>query len=322
MQLRLSTTLALGLLGGASSSSSATTCPGSIDVSIDGAATPFAIVRNNHSAPGGTFFYSSPVDVDEAANVVSPGMYDAVLDGKRNGGRAYLATSCEDGAYDHAEYAALPLLDKTFSYTVDLSAAGCGCNAALYLVSMAQNTEPSTCDDYYCDANAVCGVRCSEIDIQEGNAYSWHTTAHVAADGDGVGGGYGGGGDGWSGPRDFTAAEYSPGGSLIDTSRPFGVNTSFPTSSGGDLAAIKTTLAQDGRAIDMSIDAYSYSGANGFDALTASLAAGMTPVVSYWCSTDMLWMDGTGQDGLGPCAVDTPADCGDSVTFSAMSISA
>ena len=68
---------------------------------------------------------------------------------------------CSEGAYNHSEYAALQLLDKTLSFVVDLSAAGCGCNAAFYLVSMAQNTQPGTCDnDYYCDANAVCDVRC------------------------------------------------------------------------------------------------------------------------------------------------------------------
>ena len=76
--------------------------------------------------------------------------------GARQSGRAYLSSSCgPPGSYDHSSYAKFNLLGKRFSYTVDLSAADCGCNAALYLVSMAQNDQPSLCDDYYCDANSV-----------------------------------------------------------------------------------------------------------------------------------------------------------------------
>eukprot|EP00425_Heterocapsa_triquetra_P002507 CAMPEP_0195052460 /NCGR_PEP_ID=MMETSP0448-20130528/1801_1 /TAXON_ID=66468 /ORGANISM="Heterocapsa triquestra, Strain CCMP 448" /LENGTH=86 /DNA_ID=CAMNT_0040081609 /DNA_START=13 /DNA_END=269 /DNA_ORIENTATION=- len=84
-------------------------------------------------------------------------------------------------------------------YSVNVHGAGCGCNAAMYLVSMRQNTEKSTCGDYYCDANSVCGIPCAEIDIQEANMYAWHSTLHSSTDKSGVGSGEGGGGDGWSG---------------------------------------------------------------------------------------------------------------------------
>ena len=60
------------------------------------------------------------------------------------------------------------MLGREISFTIDLSAAECGCNAAVYLVSMKQNKEPGTCDgDFYCDGAAVCGTTCAEIDLIE-----------------------------------------------------------------------------------------------------------------------------------------------------------
>merc|ERR1719335_961100 len=104
----------------------------------------------------------------------------------------------------------MKLLGKRFSYTTDMSGAGCGCNAALYLTSLPQSSSASDCGDYYCDANNVCGESCAEIDIQEANQYAWHSTLHTSQDHSGVGKGYGGGGKFWSGPRDWTDEEYSP----------------------------------------------------------------------------------------------------------------
>jgi hypothetical protein len=51
------------------------------------------------------------------------------------------------------------LLGKTLSYTVDLSQVACGCNAALYTVTMpAYNKNgipiPTINGDYYCESQA------------------------------------------------------------------------------------------------------------------------------------------------------------------------
>ena len=45
---------------------------------------------------------------------------------------------------------------------IDLSGSGCGCNAALYLASVPQNDDKTSCDDFFCDANAICGAACDE----------------------------------------------------------------------------------------------------------------------------------------------------------------
>jgi len=44
-------------------------------------------------------------------------------------------------------------------------------------------------------------------------------------------------------------------------------------------------------------------------------------VMSYWSANDMLWMDGVGSDGAGPCPKDDAAACAESVHFSNFSIS-
>lgn len=46
--------------------------------------------------------------------------------------------------------------------------------------------------DYYCDANAVCGVRCAELDLVEANKHAFRATAHRSNDGEGHGSGLGG----------------------------------------------------------------------------------------------------------------------------------
>jgi len=226
--------------------------------------------------------------------------------------RAYFADSCEAGRFDNTQYLALNLLAKTFRYTVDLNGAGCGCNAALYLTSMYQNMNKSTCGDYYCDANAVCGVRCAEIDIQEANLYSWHSTLHAAADNSGLGEGIGGGGSMWNGPRDISKSDYGPGARCVDTNWPFAVATSFPVDASGDLSSMDVVLSQQGSPCNLTM---SVGGYKGMQELSEALRAGMTPIVSYWSSNNMLWLDGPGKDHRGPCPTDNATKCSDHVKF-------
>jgi len=247
----------------------------------------------------------------------SPARADVLVRGGREvapamGGRAYFAEACTAGTYNHSQYLALDLRGKTLRYTTDVSSLGCGCNAALYLTSMRQNPHASECSDFYCDANNVCGQSCAEIDIQEGNRFAWHSTLHTQADHSGLGMGLGGGGWGWSGPRDWASWQYGPGAACVDTTKPFEVAVSFPLSESGELAAMQVVLSQEGHSCPPSV---SIGGYGGMPELSAALEAGMTPIVSYWSSDDMLWMDGKGSDNQGPCAVDQPQACGDEARF-------
>ena len=75
-------------------------------------------------------------------------------------------------------------------FTVDVSSIGCGCTAALYLVSASPMTSNCT-SAAYCDANFVDGCGCEEIDLFEGNLYDLRVAVHAcdgtkgACDGDG-----------------------------------------------------------------------------------------------------------------------------------------
>ena len=181
-------------------------------------------------------------------------------------GRHYFGDSC--GPLPSA-YTAWNLLGHRFSFTVDLSATGCGCNLAVYTAAMQQNTEEGTCYGgsnglYYCDANSVCGVRCDEIDIMEANHRAFHSVAHQYWDG-------GGRGNGFGGSHGNPGSTYGPSGSVIDTARPFRVHTTFHTSGAngnGQLSSITTALVQEGRRTEWSMAPSWYLG--GLDASKSS----------------------------------------------------
>eukprot|EP00444_Apocalathium_aciculiferum_P045058 CAMPEP_0183523788 /NCGR_PEP_ID=MMETSP0371-20130417/19426_1 /TAXON_ID=268820 /ORGANISM="Peridinium aciculiferum, Strain PAER-2" /LENGTH=312 /DNA_ID=CAMNT_0025722791 /DNA_START=47 /DNA_END=985 /DNA_ORIENTATION=- len=273
-------------------------CPGNVNVIGRGNTTLIATKVNMPNFPAGP--------VDNMNGIVMPGMW----------GRAYFADECRNGMYDNNQYASIPLLGKKFTYNTDVSQAGCGCNAALYLVSMRQNIEVSGCDDYYCDANSICGVRCDEIDIQEANKFAWHSALHRFDDGNGLATGLGG----WVRDNHFemTPSEYGPGGQCIDTNSLFKVEVSFPANDQGRLISMDMKLSQYGKLCDISWSIDSYSGDPGLEHLSNSLAEGMTPVISYWEAADMLWLDGRGNGG-GPCFRDD-MDCGTAPLFSGFAI--
>lgn len=226
-------------------------------------------------------------------------------------GRAYFGDQCVESTYSASQYMSVPLLGNTLKYTIDMSGAGCGCNAAVYLASMKQNMDIGSCGDYYCDANSVCGVSCTELDIQEANMFAWRSTLHTSDDRGGQGFGYGGTGDLQSSWQD---GQYGPGGSCIDTTRPFQVAVSFPTNADNTLHSMQVTLSQAGSPCPLSgaVSTYQVNGRDGMQEVTQALRQGMTPVISFWSADSMTWLDGKGDKG-GACTNDVASQCPDSV---------
>lgn len=291
-------------------------CPGTIQV--DG----YGPVRLNNLVEEHPKEKQGMAQVRLGSEVVAPMM-----------ARTYFANVCSANQYDRNNYVALNLLGKSFKYTTDISGAGCGCNAALYLTNMRQNTKPSELNDYYCDANKVGGVACAEIDIQEANQYSWLSTLHAynstygnnGADALGLGLGYGGS-QGHPLRRDWNSEKYGPGGSCVDTQRPFEVSVAFHTNAKGDFTAFEVQLSQEGGSCILSAyhkryqvlgrgNVFLVEQRDGMAELAAALKEGMTPIISYWGADDMLWMDGIGGDGRGACVEDHHQNCTASVRF-------
>jgi len=150
-----------------------------------------------------------------------------------------------------------------------------------------------------------------------GAQYAWHSTLHASSDTDGWAAGYGGEGQS-SYAYGFGGLQYGRGGECVDTSEPFAVEASFPVDGNGELRAVQVSLSQDGHPCNLSLTLEGYQG---LPAISKALADGVTPVVTYWASKDMLWLDGEGPDGKGPCKSDKAVACAPSVAFGEFSVS-
>eukprot|EP00421_Protoceratium_reticulatum_P017130 CAMPEP_0168397882 /NCGR_PEP_ID=MMETSP0228-20121227/21294_1 /TAXON_ID=133427 /ORGANISM="Protoceratium reticulatum, Strain CCCM 535 (=CCMP 1889)" /LENGTH=518 /DNA_ID=CAMNT_0008411371 /DNA_START=59 /DNA_END=1611 /DNA_ORIENTATION=+ len=280
------------------------TCPGKLD--LKGVAN-VSVVSARWSKPGNN---ASSVEVVEGSWIVP-----------HIGSRGYMAEGCAAGSFNSSRYIALQLLGKTLRYTTDMSGAGCGCQAAVKLVPLAHSKVASDCSDYYCDARSTCGVSCSEVNVQEANQYAWSSNVHVRDDEQGVGVGYVGG-DAGKGHHDWTSSQYAPGGKCIDTSAPFEVAVSFPVDSRGELTGLEVSLSQSGRSCPLAarLREYRFRGRDGLAKISELLRAGVTPVVSYHGSSELLWLDGLGSDGRGPCVSDAPGACAATVRFYGFSV--
>lgn len=195
--------------------------------------------------------------------------------------------------------AQLKLLGNMLTFTVDLSAVGCACNLKMFLHSAPALDwvgKPDPGGDrgeqppYYCDANAVGGQWCPEVDIMEANNHVFQATLHKC-DATSSQGHYeqcdrGGCGESTKDRDDA----YGPGEKYeIDTTRPFHVQTEFFEGL-GVLVGMRTTLQQGGKQIVMShrecLPGY-------LAKMSGSLAEGMSLRMTYWGddAENMAWLD-------------------------------
>lgn len=279
---------------------------------------------------------------DQCINDVSAGTVDIMVDGKtlelpvmESGGtkgpkvsvskntislahnaRTYIAAQC-DTEFKPSSFYIFKLMDKTISYTVDLSEVGCACNAALYLTSMpaynsSQSPDPTRCEDYYCDANKVCGIYCPEIDLIEANNHNIHITPHSCDEPDGKyyshcdGGGYS------VGAYESDKLSFGPSNEhVIDTTKPFKIAHTFE-SNGGSLSKITSVMSQGDKEYTMVHDKDSY-----VKKLTKPVMDGMAIVMSYWGVTgsQMSWLD------VPPCDISTNCKTDTTVAFSNIVVS-
>jgi len=230
--------------------------------------------------------------------------------------RAYLAAPNCASSFQSNIFLPLYLLDRTLSFTADLGQVGCGCNAALYLVSMPAHNhsgvpDPTKCGDYYCDANNVCGLFCPEMDVFEANNRALQITPHrcsapqnhyySSCDGGGCG----------QNVVHINRQAYGFGSEFtINTQNPFEVSMSFQTS-GGNLNRINTVLSQNGKTFHVVHDDSKCAGGY-LAAMTTALRDGMVVAMSYWgdAGSTMSWLD------IPPCDVNQDCDTNTVVTFS------
>merc|ERR1719369_1288425 len=185
------------------------------------------------------------------------------------------------------------LLDKHFTYTLDLSKVGCQCNAAAYFIDMPGNNAGS--GDYYCDGNMGNGIWCPEYDVLEANKYTIATTLHTCK-GDGNGN--------WdscdrSGCQ-VNAYYVDPTIMCPDESCQVNTNNPFTISHFQNSEVANTKLSQDGSDAN-----WNMCNDGGYLSTMASSYSDMVFCASLWGGggIDMGWLDGmTGCSG--ECNID------------------
>jgi len=196
------------------------------------------------------------------------------------GPRFYLANTCA-AAFGQNVFTTVKVLGGSITFTVDISKLGCGLNAAFYLLSMPAATAGSN-GDYYCDANAVGGTSCSEMDLFEANRHAIQITPHRCTGGSCDG-------NGCARNTQSVSKGFGPDSTFkINSASPFTVKVSFNKGSDGKLSSISSVISQGSNTITLSHG--SECGSGYLTDMGTALGLGMVPVWSYWGGS-MGWLD-------------------------------
>jgi len=196
------------------------------------------------------------------------------------GPRFYLANTCAS-AFGPTVFSAVKLLGGSITFTVDVSKLGCGLNAAFYLVSMPAGSAGSN-GDYYCDANAVGGTACSEMDLFEANRHAIQITPHRCS---------GGSCDGNGCARNTQSINkgFGPDSTFtINSASAFTVKVTFSKGSDGKLSGISSVISQSSKSITLTHG--SECGSGYLADMGSALDSGMVPTWSYW-QGNVAWLD-------------------------------
>merc|ERR1719402_1984260 len=212
--------------------------------------------------------------------------------------RMYFASWATDG-FDAGAYWQTNLMNKVFSYSIDVSNVGCHCNAAAYFINMPGNNAGA--GDYYCDANFGNNIWCPEYDTYEGNKYTMAGTLHTCN-----------GGGGYWDSCDKSGCQtnvYNLDSSIMCPEDRCTINTNkwYHLAHFQNENTATITMEQDGREYTFDI-----CNDGGYISNMASSYGGMVYSGSLWGGggIDMGWLDGM-TNCPGQCNID-----GSSVSFS------
>jgi len=174
-----------------------------------------------------------------------------------------------------------------------------------------QQPDPTKCNDYYCDANNVCGLWCPEMDLFEANRAAIAVTPHKCDSPQGKYYPHCDGGGCSQNTKNMGNAFGYGGGFQINTQYPFNITYNFQTQN-GQFSKMVTTISQDNKKVTIT-HGDGNCGGGYLESMTQAFKEGMVIAVSYWSGAtggDMGWLD------IPPCNANQACDKSGTATFS------